>query len=177
MNSNNITISHTSTSKSGVVVYDRLTNPSNFTGAQKKVFEQDLPKKREKVQLMKTNSLLSIPSNSMPFNNLTRKELPNPLISNNNSFNINTMTNPKSALKSANKPISNIIRDAIRRSRGDANNVNSSTSASNSPNKSNQENSVISLNEISLDYHDDINQDSNNSSNNNLTSRSMDSRD
>ena len=32
------------------VVYDRLTNPSNFTGSMKNVFEKDLQKKREKVQ-------------------------------------------------------------------------------------------------------------------------------
>ena len=35
------------------VVYDRLTNPSNFTGSMKNVFEQDLAKKREKVQNIK----------------------------------------------------------------------------------------------------------------------------
>jgi hypothetical protein len=35
------------------VVYDSLTNPSNFTGSMKNVFEQDLAKKREKVQNIK----------------------------------------------------------------------------------------------------------------------------
>ena len=35
-------------------IYDRLTNPSNFTGAMKNVFEQDLAQKRQKVQLIKS---------------------------------------------------------------------------------------------------------------------------
>ena len=36
------------------IVYDRLTNPSNFTGAMKNVFEQDLAEKRQKVKLIKS---------------------------------------------------------------------------------------------------------------------------
>lgn len=53
------TSSHSRSSSNGTgapgVVYDRLTNPTNFTGAMKKVFEQDLPKKREKVQAIKNH--------------------------------------------------------------------------------------------------------------------------
>jgi len=33
-------------------IYDRLTNPSNFTGAMKNVFKQDLAQKRHKVRLL-----------------------------------------------------------------------------------------------------------------------------
>ena len=36
------------------IVYDRLTNPSNFTGAMKNAFGQDLIEKREKVQQFKS---------------------------------------------------------------------------------------------------------------------------
>ena len=59
-------------------IYDRLTNPNYYTGAMKKVFEQDLPKKREKVQQIK-NQLHSIsfmynqPSVSDDTTNLIRK--------------------------------------------------------------------------------------------------------
>jgi len=35
-------------------IYDRLTNPSNFTGAMKNVFKQDLAQKRQKVRLLAT---------------------------------------------------------------------------------------------------------------------------
>lgn len=51
--SSHIRQSNISSAATPAVVYDRLTNPTNFTGAMKKVFEQDLPKKREKVQALK----------------------------------------------------------------------------------------------------------------------------
>ena len=50
------------------VVYDRLTNPSNFTGSMKNVFEQDLAKKREKVQHIKQQA-------TKPQNNKKDKEI------------------------------------------------------------------------------------------------------
>lgn len=37
-------------------IYDRLTNPSNFTGSMKNVFENDLESKRKKIQLIKNSS-------------------------------------------------------------------------------------------------------------------------
>ena len=37
------------------IVYDRLTNPSNFTGAMKNAFGDDLAKKRQKVQQIKSS--------------------------------------------------------------------------------------------------------------------------
>lgn len=43
-------------------VVARLTNPSNFTGVHKKVFEEDLSTKRKKVQEMKNHVGTSIPA-------------------------------------------------------------------------------------------------------------------
>ena len=47
----------TNVSSSRAVVYDRLTNPSNFTGSMKNVFEQDLERKRRKVQQLKQDNV------------------------------------------------------------------------------------------------------------------------
>lgn len=44
------------TTASAASVIDRLTDPSYFTGVTKKVFQQDLSLKREKVQKMKSNA-------------------------------------------------------------------------------------------------------------------------
>jgi hypothetical protein len=62
------------------VVYDRLTNPSNFTGSMKNAFGQDLAKKRQKVQQIKSG----IPTkkegrdgNSSPFVFLTSRSTHN----------------------------------------------------------------------------------------------------
>ena len=44
-----------STAASRDVVYDRLTNPSNFTGAMKNAFGDDLLKKRQQVQMIKSS--------------------------------------------------------------------------------------------------------------------------
>lgn len=41
----------------GGVVYDRLTNPLNFTGSMKNVFEKDLAVRRQKVQKIKSQTL------------------------------------------------------------------------------------------------------------------------
>jgi DNA repair exonuclease SbcCD ATPase subunit len=42
------------------VVYDRLTNPSNFTGSMKHLFEQDLAVKRQKVQKSKKEHSVNV---------------------------------------------------------------------------------------------------------------------
>ena len=47
--------SGTSAAASRDVVYDRLTNPSNFTGAMKNAFGDDLLKKRQNVQMIKSS--------------------------------------------------------------------------------------------------------------------------
>lgn len=49
----------------GAVVYDRLTNPLNFTGSMKNVFEKDLAVRRQKVQKIKSQTL----NNPYPKNN------------------------------------------------------------------------------------------------------------
>lgn len=50
------------TAHSRDVVYDRLTNPSNYTGAMKSAFGQDLVKKRQLVQMMKSGQMYNYSS-------------------------------------------------------------------------------------------------------------------
>ena len=45
------------------VVYDRLTNPLNFTGSMKNVFEKDVAVKRQKVQRIKNQIQVPVPHN------------------------------------------------------------------------------------------------------------------
>ena len=45
-----------SSSAPSSVVYDRLTNPSNFTGSMKNAFGEDLEEKRQKVKLIKSGT-------------------------------------------------------------------------------------------------------------------------
>ena len=49
--------------KSKGVVYDRLTNPLNFTGSMKNVFEKDVAVKRQKVQRIKNQIQVPVPHN------------------------------------------------------------------------------------------------------------------
>jgi hypothetical protein len=48
------------------VVYDRLTNPSNYTGAMKSAFGQDLVKKRQLVQMMKNGQMYNYSGYAAP---------------------------------------------------------------------------------------------------------------
>jgi kinesin family protein 4/21/27 len=51
-----VVVSSTNGAKNNI--YDRLTNPSNFTGAMKNVFENDLTKKRQKVLQIKKKEIV-----------------------------------------------------------------------------------------------------------------------
>jgi hypothetical protein len=48
------------------VVYERLTNPSNYTGAMKSAFGQDLVKKRQLVQMMKNGQMYNYSGYAAP---------------------------------------------------------------------------------------------------------------
>jgi hypothetical protein len=59
-------ISGNYTANSRDVVYDRLTNPSNYTGAMKSAFGQDLVKKRQLVQMMKNGQIYNYSGYAAP---------------------------------------------------------------------------------------------------------------